>query len=354
MAGGALKALCSQAHSMNAKLRLNSMWALKNIIAGASNSTKKTCLEELGPGWLKQIVAHDVEDSTFQSFLVNSRHGDRDDETSTLMRMSTPNAAGEQVDLLNAVEDDSRDSSQGLDENEAEDLEMSDSIGALSKVDRDKKYQSTATNTNKPFMWVPNSETGSQNHAHRALSDELAIQKEGLEFIRNLICGDQSPDMIDHLFRELGQDKVFEMLTSKLRPRILNVFSRDRRSTENGVRQVQPHSEVLTSACYTVVHIACGRPKHRQLLVSQTELLKLLLPLFNHVSREIRVCLCWVVINVTWVEDSTDEQNAKLRARELQNLGFIEKLDALEKDEILDCRERAKNARDQMRRLLHV
>ena len=80
---------------MNAKLRLNSMWALKNIIAGASNFTKRTCLEELGPGWLKQIVAHDVEDSSFQSFLVNSRRGDRDDETSTLMRIAWNQAAGQ-------------------------------------------------------------------------------------------------------------------------------------------------------------------------------------------------------------------------------------------------------------------
>ena len=352
MEGGALKALCAQAHSMNAKLRLNSMWALKNVIAGASNRTKMTCLEELGPGWLKQIVAHDVEDS---SPIMTSRLGDRDDGSSTPIRMSTPNAAGEQVDLLNAVEEASGESSQDLDEDGQEDLRMSDSIGALGNADREKKQQLWSSQSNgEGSLRMPNGETKLQYYVHRALPDELAIQKEGLEFIRNLICGEQSPEMIDHLFQELGQDKVFELLASKLRPRVLNAFARDRRSSENGVRQIQPHTEILTSACFILVHIACGHPKHRQLLVSQTELLRLLLPLFTHPCAEIRRCLCWIVINVTWVEDSADKPNAKLRARELANLGIVEKLDALEKDESLDCRERAKNARDQMRHLLHV
>ena len=352
MEGGALKALCTQAHSMNAKLRLNSMWALKNIIAGASNLTKMTCLEELGPGWLKQIVAQDAEDS---SPIMASRPADRDDGSPTPIRMGTPNAAGEQVDLLNAVEEASRESSRGFEEDGQEDLRMSDSIGALGKADRENKQQQWSSQPcGERSLGMGSGETGLQRYINKALPDDLAIQKEGMEFIRNLICGEQSPEMIDHLFRELGQEKVFELLTRKLRPRILHAFTRDRRSSENGVRQIQPHIEILTSTCFTLVHIACGHPKHRQLLVSQTELLRLLIPLFSHPCKEIRVCLCWIVINVTWVEDSADKPNAKLRARELANLGFVERLDALEKDESLDCRERAKNARDQMRQLLHV
>ena len=352
MEGGALKTLCDQAHSVNAKLRLNSMWALKNVIAGASNPTKISCLQELGSGWLKQIVANDIESS---SPITSSRLADRDDGCSTPIRMSTPNAAGEQVDLLNAVEEDSRETSQDLEGDGEEDLKMSDSIGALGKADRDRKQKLWASQPDGDgFTGTPNGEGGFYLLSHRALSDELAIQKEGLEFIRNLICGEQSPEMIDHLFGELGQEKVFELLAAKLRPRILNAFTRERRSSENGVRHIQPHTEIVTSTCFTLVHIACGHPKHRQLLVSQTELLKLLLPLFNHSCREIRVCLCWIVINVTWVEDNADKPNAKLRARELAKLGFVEKLDALEKDESLDCRERAKNARDQMKQLLHM
>lgn len=351
MEGGALKTLCEQAHSVNAKLRLNSMWALKNIIAGASNSSKMACLDQLGSSWLKQIVFNDAEPSSPST---TSRFGDRDDGCSTPIKMSTPNAVGEQVDLLNAIQGDSRATSQDLNENGEEDLKMSDSMGALNKIDRVKKRQIWASQTNgESSPGISVGETAAQYHSHRALSDELAIQREGLEFIRNLTCGEQSPDMIDHLFRELGPDKVFEMLATKLRPRILNAFTRDRRSSENGIRQIQSHTEILISTCFIVVHLASGNPRHRQLLVSQTDLMRLLLPLFSHSCREIRVCLCWIIINLTWVEDNADKANAKSRARELAKLGFAEKLDALEKDESLDCRERAKNARDQMKQLLH-
>ena len=347
-----MKALCKQAHSANAKLRLNSIWALKNTISGASNRTKMACLEELGPGWLKQIMAQNAEDLSFNMIPAS----DRDDGSSTPIKMGTPNAAGEQVDLLNAVEEASQESSREFEEDGQEDLKMSDSTGALGKADRETQRQrpwSTQVGAERSFG-MSTGVTGLPRHLQQTLPDELAIQKEGMEFIRNLICGDQSPEMIDHLFREVGQDKVFELLTNKLRPRIINAFSRDRKSLDNGVRQVQPHLEILSSTCFTLVHIACGHPKHRQLLVSQTELLRLLLPLFNHPHREIRVSLCWIVINATWEEDNADKANARLRARELASLGFVEKLDALEKDESLDCREQAKNARDQMRRLLHV
>lgn len=352
MEGGALKTLCDQAQSDNAKLRLNSLWALKNIVAGASNSTKMTCLKELGPGWLKHIVANDLEDSWS---VTNPHLTDRDDGSSTPIRMNTPNAAGEQVDLLNAVSENSTENGQDVEGDEEEALKMSDSIGALAKGGRDRKQQLWECQPiGDGFPGTPGGEFGLRPLSQRALSDELAIQKEGLDFIRNLICGEHSPDMIDHLFRELGQDKMFELLTTKLRPRIFNAFTRDRRSSENGVRHVQPHTEIVASTCFTLVHIACGHPKHRQLLISQTELLKLLLPLFSHSCREVRVSLCWFIINVTWVEDNADKSNAKVRARELAKLGFVEKLDALEKDESLDCRETAKNARDQMKQLLHL
>ena len=352
MDGGALQRLCDQAHSDNAKLRHNSIWALKNIIADATNQTKMTCLKALGPGWLKQIVANDVEGSSISA---NTRLADRDDGSSTPIRMSTPNAAGERVDLLNAVKEDSRETSQDVDGEDEEDLKMSDSIGALAKADRDRKQQFWAPQLNSDgILSTLGRDPGSYSLLDRALSDETAIQKEGLEFIRNLICGEHSPEMIDHLFRELGQEQVFEMLATKLRPRILNAFTRDRRSSEHGVRHIQPHTEIVTSTCFTLVHIACGHPRHRQLLVAQTDLLKQLLPLFNHSCGKIRVCLCWFVINVIWVEDNADKPNAKARARELAKLGFVEKLDALEKDESLDCRERAKHARDQMKQLLHM
>lgn len=341
---------------MNTNLRLNSVWALKHLVLYASNKVKMSCLEELGPGWLKQIVNNDVE--CFNTSTV-MRGGDRDDGSATPIRMSTPNAAGEQVDLLNAVEEDSRESSQDLDDDGEEDLKMADSIGALSSVELDGKYRVMSSHQNNGRGSNPETTGLASGNADRrlsyqGLSDELAIQKEGLDLLRNLLCGSGASEMIDFVFRELGQDKLFEMLAAKLRPRVFNAFNRERRSSENGVRHVQPQTDIVTSICYIVVHIAAGHPRQRQLLISQTELLKLIVPLFNHTDREIRSCCVWICLNLTWLDDASDNVNCKARARELVKLGVYEKLEQMENDPELDVRERSKTASHQMSSLLRL
>lgn len=348
MEAGALKILCEHAHSMDAKLRLNSVWALKHVVLEASNAIKMSCLEELGPGWLKQIVNNDVEASNHG---MTSRSGDREDGSSTPIRMSTPNAAGEQVDLLNAVEEDSRESSQDVEEDGEEDLKMADSIGALSRAELDRKLFSHSSSGRGPISETAGL-TGRRPSSQPVLTDELAIQQQGLDFIRNLICGSGASDMIEHIFRELGQDKIFELLAAKLRPRVFNAFNRERRSSENGVRHVQPQTGIVVSVCYIIVHIAAGSTRQRQLLISQTELLKLIVPLFSHPSKEVRACCLWIVINLTWIDDASDNMNCKARARELTKLGVSEKLELMEQDADLDCRERARTAKNQMSTLL--
>ncbi len=160
--------------------------------------------------------------------------------------------------------------------------------------------------------------------------------------------------MIEHIFRELGQDKLFELLAAKLRPRVFNAFNRERRSSENGVRHVQPQTDIIVSVCYIVVHIAAGSTRQRQLLISQTELLKLIVPLFSHPSKDVRACCLWMIINLTWVDDASDNMNCKARARELMKLGVLDKLEHMEHDADLDCRERARTAQNQMSTLLRL
>lgn len=310
------------------------------------------CLEELGPGWLKQMLMNDTEPS---SPLYGVRTGYREDGGTTPIRMNTPNAAGEQVDLLNAVVETSRERSQGLNDDGDEDLRMSDSVGGLSHGDdHESKFHGKPTFPASEGLDGSLSEHLAPHLSQRAMSDETAIQKEGLEIIRNLICGEQSTDMIDHVFRELGPEKYFDLLAAKLRPKILNAFHRDRRGPDTGVRHIQPPMEIVVSVCYNVVHIAAGQSRHRQQLVRHADLLRLIVPLFHHSAREVRACCAWIVINLTWVEDNSDKLNAKLRAQELARLGFFDKLEGMEKDESLDCRERGKTAREQMRTLLHA
>lgn len=334
---------------MNTNLRLNSVWALKHLVFEASSDIKRTVLDELGPGWLKQIVNNDMDVLNSTS----TRIGDREDGFATPIRMSTPNAAGEQVDLLNAVEEDSRESSQDVEEDGEEDLRMIDSIGALSSAELDRKQLALAShqgNGRSPFSEIAN--RAERRPPSHALTDESAIQQQGLDLIRNLMSGSGAHDMIDLVFRELGQDKLFEMLAAKLRPKVYNAFNRERRSSENGARQVQPQTDIIKSVCYLVVHIAAGRPGQRQILSSQTELLKLMVPLFNHPDKEVRGCCAWFVINLTWVDDQSDTMNCRERARALRNLGICEKLDSMEKDNELDIRERSKTARHQISTLL--
>ncbi len=345
---------------MNAKLRLNSLWALKHLVYMTPNDVKMACLDQLGPRWLKQIVCNDTEDA-----FPNGNRGDESVGNATPIAMSTPNAAGEQVDLLNAVEDSRETTPPGDDDNGDGDLNMTDSIGAVGRshpehesshpgptFTRSSNGRVTVSDTHRPRH--PTTTDTDTAAARQARNDNTAVQEQGLDFIRNLICGPGAPDMIDYLFRELGQDKLFDILARKLRPQVFNAFKRDKRlsSAENSVRHVPPPTEIIVSVCHVISHIAAGLPRHRQLLISQTELLRSLTQLFDHSSRSVRSCCAWVVINLTWVDDQSDFPNCKARAMELRKLGVVGKLEALEHDPELDVRERVKTAIHQMSTLL--
>lgn len=321
---------------MIAELRLNSIWALKHLVLGAPNALKMTCLEELGPGWLKQIISNDTDDFAFPSGL----RGERDAGSRTPITMGTPNAAGEQVDLLNAAEDSSRESSQAFEDN-GDDLNMVDSIGALSKSHPD--YRSNPLLGRQYDL--------RENEVETIKSHD--IEREGLDLLRNILAGSAAHEMIDHIFRELGQDKIFELLANKLRPKVFNAFNRERRSSEIAVRQIQPPTKIIISVLYIIVHIAAGLPRHRQMLVSQSELLKLVAPLFTHSDPEVRSPCAWIVINVSWLDSSADLPNSRSRARELVKLGFYEQLEAIASDPSLDVRERTRTALTQMANLLN-
>ncbi|KAL8664163.1 MAG: hypothetical protein Q9202_003241 [Teloschistes flavicans] len=335
---GVLRTLCEHARSMDPNLRLSSIWALKHLVLSAPGLLKKECLGELGPGWLKQIICSEEIDTTS----LPGFRSDREASVGTPLAMGTPNAAGEQVDLLNATDGFREGRPTGAEDDEV-DMKMVDSVGALGGPQLDFEQQ----NPNHSAWRAPRKRTDVGN-TNQVRADELAVQKQGLDFIRNLICGSDSKEMIDCLFEELGQDKVFEILVSKLRPRLINAFNRDRRSTDSGVRQIQPQTDIVISVCYIIVHLTAGLSRHRQLLISQPELLKLIVPLFQHSNREVRVCCAWIVINLTWMDDQSDHANCKERARELIKLGIYEKLQMLEADPELDVRERTKTAMHQL------
>lgn len=295
------------------------------------------CLDELGPGWLKQIIRDGTEE------LNASR--ERESVSNAAMGMGTPNAAGMQVDLLNAVDTDSTKI-----EDDEGDVRMSDS-----EPDR---RQSRPKRTPNP----PSSRAGSLSIRHS--DDDLAIQRESLEFIRNLICGPGAKEMIDVVFSELGQDKFFDLIRCKLALRVISTGTNtSRRSSTNppsyllrngslSPRQLQASSEICASIVYILMHIAAGLPRHRQILIAQTELLKSIVPFFGHDKREIRVSCAWLVINLTWMDDESDRPRCRACAKELMRLGFFERLKTIENDPELDVKERTKTALHQMANML--
>ncbi|KAL8646833.1 MAG: hypothetical protein Q9226_006691 [Calogaya cf. arnoldii] len=245
--------------------------------------------------------------------------------------MGTPNAAGEQVDLLNAT-DGSGECRQGARTDDDDEMTEADS-------QQQNVYSSPWRGVREPVESAPTND---------GYIDEVAIQKQGLDFIRNLICGPDAAEMIDYLLEQFGQDKLFAVLVSKLRPRLVNAFNRERRSSEHVVRQAQPQTDVIETVMYLINNMAAGSPRHRQVVISQPELLKATVALFSHSNRHVRVGCAWLVINLTWSDDHSDHGNCKQRIYQLKKLGVMEKLRQLEEDDELDVRERAKSAICQM------
>ncbi|KFX97777.1 hypothetical protein V490_02624 [Pseudogymnoascus sp. VKM F-3557] len=337
---GVLKILCQHAHSANVNLRLNALWALKHLVQSAGNDIKMACVEELGQGWLVQLICEDTEDDAAYTSSTRSAFVDQDNDVH-----------------MNYSDDE--DYKQKTAEN-------STSVGFGSKSssfsqkfpesERSKAISGSTTQlVSSRFAAL---QKGELSPGKKARENDTAVQEQGLDLIRNLIGAynstgpSENSDMIDFLFHSFGQDQIFEILASKLRPKVINPFSK--RNSDNGTgngetRIVPPQPEIITSVEYILANVAASVPRHRQQVVAQTELLKLVLQQSSHPDKEVRLALCWLVINLTWVEDDQDTVTRTQRVRELTKLGFLAKMEVLERDCDLDVRDRAKTALWQMK-----
>src|SRR6266576_1345842 len=187
-------------------MRLNSLWALKHMVLTAPNDIKISCLEELGTGWLVQAITGELRDFS---------HPPKErSQVSTPIGMGTPNAAGEQVDLLNAVDEPSMDLDDVTSSSDDEDDKtMADSIGSLRR-----QRQLRFTPTSQIRARLKAIKDTEQDPRLRAERDDLRIQEQALDFIRNLIAESKSGacEMIDHLLNTIGIPRFFEIMASKL------------------------------------------------------------------------------------------------------------------------------------------
>jgi armadillo repeat-containing protein 8 len=314
-----LGVLCGHAKSTSPALRLNALWALKHFVNSATTNLKKACLEELQPGWLVQLICDDQEDEA----LFSARSGD---------------------DRQSSVDD--------LDE----EMEMDDPSRMSSFQPPNACVPTSSHIVRLAEARLAALREAELNPVRKARQDDLAIQEQGLGFIRNLIGSSHSSttsadstndtaDMIDFLFSTLGQDRFFNILETKLRVKVLRPFSGRRGATGSETSRVlYPQAKIIEAVVYILVHMAASIPRHRQLVITQTELLRLLAGLFNSNEREVRVALCHLVNNLTWQDDANDAPACSQRAVALKKLGFLTKLESLGHDDELDVRERAKSA----------
>ncbi|KAK0674467.1 armadillo-type protein [Cercophora samala] len=307
---GILKVLCEQAHSHEPGLRLNAVWALRHLVLEVDDSRKKQILEELEPGWLIQLLSDDTSEEDRQQ-----RSTDADDD--------------EDMDA------------EATDEEEPHLWTWLGMDGNAKRISSPRMQKAAARLTAL--------RQADRNPARKARNDTIRIQEQALCFIRNFIMNpnkaeDQSK-LVDYLFLELGEGRLFGILTNKLKMRVVGAYGRKHSKGRDTAVVLQPRDGIIEQITYILVHIAASIPRHRQLVVAQTELLKLLVNHFDSDSVGVRRALCHLYANLSVQEDSDDWHHCIQRTSELERLGVLLKLQGLENgDADLDVRERAKAA----------
>ncbi len=276
------KLLCEHSHSASARLRLESLWALKHLVLNSTNDLKIGVVQQLGPDWIKQLISVDP---------------------SEIPGGSVVGVAA--VDRLNGLES----TNSGL--------ERYKKNGA-------KRRQQMFTESEQPYS--------------HTVEDDTAIQAELFDLIRNLFCGEEVAEMIDYVLKAMGQKEFFEILLDRIRPKtVAGPTLKDTKTTPAA-------TEIITKVLYVIVHIAASLPKFRSIVAAQTNLLRQIVTFLNHSNSDIRVQCCWIAINLTYADDESDRIGCRQRAQELHKLGFLTKLVAMAEDVDLDVRERTKTA----------
>ncbi|KAF8245775.1 ARM repeat-containing protein [Wilcoxina mikolae CBS 423.85] len=279
---GALDVLCDLVKCNNRPLRLNALWAIKHLMLDADATTKRRSLENLGVEYLMSII-------------------------------STIN-----TDPSTDPEDEEDDDEEMTDDPALETLHLPEVAPLEQRLP--PKIRTVVKQLQKRERIA---------QAAQSRKQAIALQEQGLEFIRNLICGNEVGTMIDLVFNSIGADRLLSLYETLL-------------TTPN------QSGEIVNAVVYNIVHIAAGVPRHRQRIIERTDLLKVLLGFWNHRNPHVRSGLAWVVINLTWKEEGNEAEGVQRRINVLRGLGWAERLKEMKKDTELDVKERVKTAEFQL------
>lgn len=153
-----VRILCRQAHSANARLRHESLFALKALVNNSNNALKRQIVDELGPSWIKQLIATDPHDVP---------HGE----------------------VIGLVPSEYRKGSM---------LRVSDDAVMLDAEDLVDE--------------IP----GASDFTRHTLQQDLAIQSELLAFLRNLTAGENVREIIEYLLEHIGQEDFLQIIQDRL------------------------------------------------------------------------------------------------------------------------------------------
>ncbi|KIW99442.1 uncharacterized protein Z518_11181 [Rhinocladiella mackenziei CBS 650.93] len=303
-----VKKLCEQAHSANARLRLESLWALKQLVLNASKKLKQDVVDELGSSWIKLLIKTDPIDIPDGEVI-----GLVEREYPPLMTYRRPSEPA----------DDSQDVIMGEDSDGERESGLVPSGNVEAPLDQPNVFDIRHTT-----------------------EDDTEIQAQLLDLLRNLFCGENASDLVKYIFDEMGQEDFLRIMLDRLRPRTSAGPTRKENYT------TPAPSSIVVKVLYILVHIGACDPKWRNVIASQHALMKQVLTFCSHADREIRAQCCWIAINLTYEDDASDRSGCKQRAIELQKAGFVTHLRKLEVDPDLNVRERAKSAIHLMSKLM--
>jgi len=300
-----LKKLCEQAHSANARLRLESLWALKQLVLNASKKLKQEVVDELGSSWIKLLIKTDPIDIPEGEVIGLV---ERDYPPLNVYRPTVTQRADTSSDII--MSEDSDDE------------------------------QGTALKPGSNLDLI-----GSFDTRHTT-EDDIEIQAQLLDLLRNLFCGDNASDLVKYILDEMGHEDFFRIMLDRIRPRTqVGPTRKDNFTTP-------APTVIVMRVLYIIVHVAACEPRWRNSIASNHALMKQILTFSGHADREVRAQCCWIAINLTYEDDASDRQACRQRAIELQKVGFVQSLRKLETDPDLNVRERAKSAIHLMAKLV--
>ena len=292
-----VKKLCEQAHSANARLRLESIWALKQLVVNAPKKLKQEVVNELGSSWIRMLIKTDPMDIPAGEVigLVDRDYPPR----TSLSGMRGVNAS-------------------------SDDIVMSE--------DSDGEHSAHYADASSDFE----SETDFNRHTPE---DDQKIQEQLLDLIRNLFCGDNASDLVEYVISEMEHVEFFDIMLARMRPRVqMGATRKDNSSTP-------APAGIVKKVLYILVHIAACSQRWRDQLSKETPILKQVASFATHEDSEIRAQCCWLAINLLFEDETSDRNACRRRAVELQKIGYLTNVRKLEsQDPDLDVRERARTA----------